>query len=36
VRRDGLGDVLERTTVVDNSAGILGGLRLWEGNHLGV
>ena len=36
VRRDGLGDVLERMTIVDNSAGILGGIRLWEGDHLGL
>ena len=34
-RRD-LGEVLERITVVDNSAGILGGIKLWEGHHLGV
>jgi polyphosphate glucokinase len=36
VRRDDLGELIERTTVVDNSAGILGGIRLWEGRHLGV
>jgi polyphosphate glucokinase len=36
VRRDDLGPVLERTTVVDNAAGILGGIRLWEGGHLGL
>jgi polyphosphate glucokinase len=36
VKRDDLGDVMERTTVVDNSAGILGGIRLWEGDHLGL
>jgi polyphosphate glucokinase len=37
VQRDDLGDVLARTTVVDNSAGILGGIKLWEGgNHLGL
>jgi polyphosphate glucokinase len=23
-------------TIVDNSAGILGGIKLWEGNHLGL
>jgi polyphosphate glucokinase len=34
-RRD-LGDVLERITVVDNSAGILGGIKLWEGKHVGI
>ena len=28
-RRD-LGEVLERITVVDNSAGILGGIKLWD------
>jgi polyphosphate glucokinase len=31
VDRDDLGDVLERTTVVDNTAGILGGIKLWDG-----
>jgi polyphosphate glucokinase len=31
-----LGDVLERTTLVDNSAGILGGIKLWDAHHLGV
>ncbi len=36
LKRDELGDVLERTTVIDNSAGILGGIRLWEGSHLGL
>lgn len=36
VRRDDLGDMAEKTTVVDNSAGILGGIRLWEGHHLGL
>jgi len=36
VRRDDLGNLLKRTTVVDNNAGILGGIRLWEGDHLGV
>jgi polyphosphate glucokinase len=36
VKRDDLGDILAKTTVVDNSAGILGGIRLWEGNHLGL
>ena len=34
-RRD-LGDVLERITVVDNSAGILGGIKLWEDQHIAV
>jgi polyphosphate glucokinase len=36
VNRRDLGDVLERITVVDNSAGILGGIKLWEGQHVGV
>jgi polyphosphate glucokinase len=36
VTRDELGDVLEKTTVVDNNAGILGGIKLWEGDHLGL
>ncbi len=36
VDRDDLGDVLSRVTVVDNTAGILGGIKLWEGAHLGV
>jgi polyphosphate glucokinase len=34
-RRD-LGEVLERITVVDNAAGILGGIKLWEAQHLAV
>ena len=34
-RRD-LGEVLERITVVDNSAGILGGITLWDEHHLGL
>jgi len=36
VDRDDLGPLLERTTIVDNAAGILGGIRLWEGHHLGI
>ena len=36
VNRRDLGDVLERITVVDNSAGILGGIKLWDGQHVGV
>jgi polyphosphate glucokinase len=36
IDRDELGDVLRRITVVDNTAGILGGIKLWEGQHLGV
>jgi len=34
-RRD-LGAVLERITVVDNSAGIFGGIRLWDEHHIAV
>jgi polyphosphate glucokinase len=30
VDRDELGDVLERVTIVDNTAGILGGVKLWD------
>ncbi len=33
---EGLGDVAERVSLVDNTAGILGGIRLWEGHHMGV
>jgi polyphosphate glucokinase len=36
VNRSDLGDVLERVTVVDNAAGILGGIKLWEDQHLTV
>jgi polyphosphate glucokinase len=36
VNRRDLGDVLERITVVDNSAGILGGIKLWDQHHVGV
>jgi len=36
IDRDDLGAVLERITIVDNTAGILGGIKLWEGVHLGV
>lgn len=36
VERDRLGDRLERITVVDNRAGILGGIKLWQDKHLGV
>ena len=36
VNRRDLGSVLERITVVDNSAGILGGIALWEAHHIGV
>ena len=34
-RRD-LGPVLDRVTVVDNSAGILGGIKLWDDHHLAL
>ncbi|HZU79985.1 MAG TPA: ROK family protein, partial [Acidimicrobiales bacterium] len=30
------GDLGPDVTIVDNSAGILGGIRLWEGDHLAV
>lgn len=36
VRRDDLGDLADRTTVVDNTAGILGGIKLWESQHIGL
>jgi polyphosphate glucokinase len=36
VTRDHLGDLMEKTTVVDNTAGILGGIKLWKGHHLGL
>jgi polyphosphate glucokinase len=36
VRRDDLGRFQDKATVVDNTAGILGGIRLWEGHHLGL
>ncbi len=36
VNRRDLGAVLERITVVDNSAGILGGIKLWDESHVGV
>jgi polyphosphate glucokinase len=36
IDRDDLGEILERITVVDNTAGILGGIKLWEGVHSGV
>ena len=36
VHRDSLGPVAERTTVADNAAGILGGVKLWESQHLGL
>jgi polyphosphate glucokinase len=36
VHRDSLGSFAERTTVADNTAGITGGVRLWESKHLGL
>jgi len=36
VSRDDLGDYLTRTTVIDNTNGILGGIKLWEVDHLGI
>ena len=31
-----LGDLEPRATIVENSAGILGGIKLWEGGHLAL
>jgi polyphosphate glucokinase len=31
-----LGELASQVTLIDNSAGILGGIKLWEGKHLGV
>jgi polyphosphate glucokinase len=36
INRSDLGDVLERITVVDNAAGILGGIKLWEEHHIAI
>jgi polyphosphate glucokinase len=36
VNRRDLGELLERITVVDNSAGILGGIKLWDEDHIGL
>ena len=36
VNRRDLGDVLERITVVPNTAGILGGIKLWDHDHIGL
>jgi polyphosphate glucokinase len=36
VNRRDLGEVLERITVVDNTAGILGGIKLWDEHHIGL
>jgi polyphosphate glucokinase len=36
VNRRDLGEVLDRITVVDNKAGILGGIKLWDAHHIGI
>jgi polyphosphate glucokinase len=36
VNRKDLGEVLERITVVPNTAGILGGIKLWDDDHIGL
>ena len=36
LNRDNLGDLLEQITIVDNTAGILGGVALWDDQHLAV
>jgi len=36
VVRDDLGELLPRTFIVDNSAGILGGIKLWDRGHLAL
>jgi polyphosphate glucokinase len=36
VRPAEFGDLAERTSVVDNTAGITGGIKLWDQHHLGV
>jgi polyphosphate glucokinase len=36
INRDELGDALERITIVENTAGILGGIKLWENEGLAV
>jgi polyphosphate glucokinase len=36
VNRRDLGEVLERITVIDNKAGILGGIKLWDEDHIGL
>ena len=35
-RRVARHNLTEDITIVDNSAGILGGIKLWDGDHLGV
>jgi polyphosphate glucokinase len=36
LHRHELGDRLDKITIVDNTAGILGGVKLWAGHHLGL
>ncbi|MGH8980697.1 MAG: ROK family protein [Acidimicrobiales bacterium] len=36
VHSDQLATRADRVTIVDNAAGILGGIKLWQGNHLGI
>lgn len=36
VKRDHLEGMLDRVTVIENMAGILGGIKLWDQDHLGV
>ncbi len=36
VRPAEFGDLAERTSIVDNTAGIIGGIKLWDQRHLGV
>jgi polyphosphate glucokinase len=36
VRIAGLGALARKVTAVDNTAGILGGIKLWEGHHMGL
>lgn len=36
IDRDELGEALERITIVDNSAGILGGVKLWDATEQGA
>jgi polyphosphate glucokinase len=36
VNRRDLGEILDRITVIDNKAGILGGIKLWDEHHIGL
>ena len=36
INRRQLGPILERITVVDNTAGILGGIKLWDADHVAL